>query len=119
MTQFTRSMKVECWGSGVDFLVVTPFYVVSNLFKRKSGTIIAPMPIELVKGTLAQLGKKYIFQGHGYWFHGVLGALGNYYWGAAERNRKMMVDNRKRYDDRMASKINAALAESKGAAKDQ
>ena len=62
MTQFTRSMKVECWGSGVDFLVVTPFYVVSNLYKRKSGTIIAPMPIELVKGTLAQLGKKYIFQ---------------------------------------------------------
>lgn len=62
MTQFSRSMKVECWGSGVDFLVVTPFYVVSNLFKRKSGTIIAPMPIELVKGTMAQLGKKFIFQ---------------------------------------------------------
>ncbi len=35
MTQFSRSMHVECWGSGVDFLVVTPFYVVSNLFKRK------------------------------------------------------------------------------------
>ncbi len=29
MTQFSRSMKIECWGTGVDFLVVTPFYVVS------------------------------------------------------------------------------------------
>jgi hypothetical protein len=55
-------MKVEWWGSGVDFYVVTPFYVVSNLYKRKSGTLIAPMPIELVKGTFAQLGKPYIFQ---------------------------------------------------------
>jgi hypothetical protein len=55
-------MKIEWWDSGVDFYVVTPFYVVSNLYKRKSGTIIAPMPIELVKGTLAQLGKKYLWQ---------------------------------------------------------
>jgi hypothetical protein len=55
-------MKVEWWDSGVDFYVVTPFYVVSNLYKRKSGTIIAPMPIALVKGTLAQIGKKYIWQ---------------------------------------------------------
>eukprot|EP01034_Spumella_vulgaris_P028591 gene28591-35474_t len=110
MTQFSRSMKIECWGTGVDFLVVTPFYVVSNLYKRKTGTVIAPMPIELVKGTLAQVGKKWVFQGHGYWFHGVLGALGNYWWGAAERNRKMMTDNRKRYDDRQAQKAAAAAA---------
>jgi 17beta-estradiol 17-dehydrogenase / very-long-chain 3-oxoacyl-CoA reductase len=62
ITQFSRSMSVECWGSGVDYLVVTPFYVVSNLYKRTSGTIVAPMPLELVKGTLAQLGKKYVWQ---------------------------------------------------------
>ena len=62
ITQFTRSMHVESWGSGVDFLAVTPFYVVSNLYKRKSGTLIAPMPIKLVEGTFAQLGKKMIWQ---------------------------------------------------------
>jgi 17beta-estradiol 17-dehydrogenase / very-long-chain 3-oxoacyl-CoA reductase len=34
ITQFSRSLKVEWWDSGVDFLVVTPYYVVSNLYKR-------------------------------------------------------------------------------------
>eukprot|EP01038_Epipyxis_sp_PR26KG_P013243 gene13243-17749_t len=62
ITQFSRSMSVECWGTGVDFYVVTPFYVVSNLYKRRSGTIIAPMPIKLVEGTLSQLGKKFVWQ---------------------------------------------------------
>lgn len=62
MTQFSRSMHVECWDTGVDFLVVTPFYVVSNLYKRKSGTIVAPLPIKLVEGTFQQLGKKYLWQ---------------------------------------------------------
>lgn len=49
MVQFSRSLKIEWWDSGVDFYVVTPFYVVSNLYKRKTGTIIAPMPDKLVK----------------------------------------------------------------------
>ena len=100
MLQFSRSMHVENWDKGVDFLCVTPFYIVSNLFKRKSGTILAPMPIELVKGTLCQLGKKYIWQGHGYWFHGLLGNAAAYFWGTTARWRKMMVDNRKRWDDK-------------------
>lgn len=97
-------MKIEWWDSGVDFLAVTPFYVVSNLYKRKTGTIIAPMPIKLVEGTLSQLGKRYIWQGHGYWFHGFLGNFVSFYWGAVDRNLKMMKDNRRRYDERMKSK---------------
>lgn len=104
ITQFSRSMHVECWDSGVDFLVVTPSYVVSNLYKRKTGTILAPMPSALVQGSFAQLGKKYVWQGHGYWFHGVLGGLATYYWGTTARYRKMMVDNRARYDEKMAAK---------------
>jgi 17beta-estradiol 17-dehydrogenase / very-long-chain 3-oxoacyl-CoA reductase len=103
ITQFSRSMHVECWGTGVDFLVVTPYYVVSNLYKRKTGTLIAPMPIELVKGTFADLGKQYIWQGHGYWFHGFLGNLAEIYPGTTSRYRKMMKDNRKRYDDKVAA----------------
>lgn len=67
------------------------------------------MPIELVKGTLAQLGKgKYVWQGHGYWFHGLLGNMANFYWGATARWKKMMLDNRKRYDDRQAQKAAAS-----------
>jgi len=104
MTQFTRSLHVEWWDSGVDFLVVTPFYIVSNLYKRKAGTVLAPMPSALVRGALAQLGKKYVWQGHGYWFHGLLGNLASYYPETTRRWRKMMVDNRKRYDERSKSK---------------
>lgn len=102
MTQFSRSLKVEWWDSGVDFYVVTPFYVVSNLYKRKTGTIIAPMPDKLVKGTLCQIGKRHVYEGHGYWFHGALQHLGYIYWNTVARNRQMMVDNRKRYDERQA-----------------
>ena len=91
MTQFSRSMHVECWGTGVDFLVVTPFYIVSNLYKRKSGSLIAPLPIKLVEGTFKQLGKKYIWQSHGYWFHGFIGNVSTYYWGTVARYRTMMV----------------------------
>jgi hypothetical protein len=74
--------------------------VVSNLYKRQTGTLIAPMPIALVRGTLAQLGKPYVWQGHGYWVHGVLGCIATYYWGTTDRWRKMMKDNRARYDAR-------------------
>ena len=100
ITQFSRSLHIECWDSGVDFLVVTPFYVVSNLYKRKSGTLIAPMPEKVVKGSLLQLGKKYIWQGHGYWFHGIIGNFASFWWGMTARYRRMMLDNRKRHDER-------------------
>lgn len=64
MTQFTRSMHVECWGTGVDFYAATPFYVVSNLCKKKKGNSwTSPIePILLVEGVMAQLGKKYLWQ---------------------------------------------------------
>lgn len=91
MTQFSRSMHVECWGTGVDFLVITPYYILSHAqTKRGAGTLIAPQPIKLVKGALSQLGKQYIWQGHGYWFHGFLGNFAAVYWGTTARWRKMM-----------------------------
>ena len=64
MTQFSRSMHVECWGTGVVFYVVTPFYVVSNLCKKKKGrSMDSPIdPEVLVEGTLAQLGKQFVWQ---------------------------------------------------------
>lgn len=102
ITQFSRSMHVEMWDTGVDFYVVTPFYVVSNLYKRKTGTFIAPMPIKLVEGTLAQLGKKMVWQGHGYWMHGFLGWFSTYYWDATARWKRVMEDNRRRWEERQA-----------------
>jgi hypothetical protein len=50
-------MHVEMWGSGVEFYAATPMYVVSNLYKRRQGSLFAPMPIELVKGVLSQIGE--------------------------------------------------------------
>lgn len=102
ITQFSRSLSVECWGTGVDCYVCTPYYVVSNLYKRKTGTLLAPMPEVLVQGTLDQLGKKYLWQGHGYWFHGLLGNMCAYYWGTMDRWKKVMQGNRDRYDARQA-----------------
>jgi len=111
MTQFTRSLHIEHWGSGVDFLVVTPFYIGgTNLYKAPQGTILAPLPSVLVKGTLAQLGKTYIWQGHGYWFHGMLNNFANYYWGTTAEWRAMMIRNRERHDAKVEEKRLAAMA---------
>mmetsp|Transcript_38103 Transcript_38103/g.75955 ORF Transcript_38103/g.75955 Transcript_38103/m.75955 type:complete len:324 (+) Transcript_38103:82-1053(+) len=78
ITQFSRSMHVENLKNGVDFLVVMPLYVVSNLFRKDKGDLFWPMPIKLVEGTFAQLGKKMVYQGHGYWMHGVLSLAAQY-----------------------------------------
>jgi hypothetical protein len=90
-------MHVECWGTGVDFLAVTPYKVQGG--GTTHGTLISPMPSKLVQGTMAQLGKQYVWQCHGYWFHGLLGHLANYYPSVTSRYRKMMRDTRKRYDE--------------------
>lgn len=95
----------------MDFLVVTPYYIVSNLFKRKSGTLVAPMATALVRGTFAQLGKQYIWQGHGYWFHGFMANIAQYWWGSTARWNKMMKDNRARYDKRQQEKAAAGKTE--------
>jgi short-subunit dehydrogenase len=112
MTQFTRSLHIENWGTGVDFLVVTPFYIGgTNLYKDPNGTIVAPLPKVLVNGTLCQLGKSCIWQGHGYWFHGLLNNFANYYWGTTARWRQIMIANRERYDKRQLAKQEAEKKE--------
>ena len=43
--------------------------------------------------------------------HGVLGFVGQVYWGSVPRVKKMMEDNRKRFDEKMAAKSNAKKQE--------
>jgi hypothetical protein len=63
------------------------------------------MPIVLIRGTLSQLGKQgYVWEGHGYWFHGLLGNLGSILWLSVSRYRKMMIDNRARFDAKQKGK---------------
>lgn len=104
MTEFTQSLKVEYWDTGIDFYVITPFYFVSNLYKRKQGTIIAPLPIKVVEGAFSQLGKKLVLQGHGYYFHGLLYYMICLYPFANQRWKGTMKDNRSRYDARQKNK---------------
>ncbi len=101
ISQFSRSLHVEHWGTGVDFLVVNPLYVVSNLYKRKAGTLSAPLPISLVKGALAQLGKQYVWEGPGYWFHGIQSFLTLYLQPITTENSLIrMKGNRDRWEAR-------------------
>lgn len=75
ITQFSRSLHLEYLRTGIDILVVMPLFVVSNKYRKDAGTLSAPMPIALVKGTFAQLGKKYFWQVNGYWYHTFLQTL--------------------------------------------
>jgi len=54
--QLTRSMYYEYKEHGIDFLSITPYYFVSNLFKRDKGTFLAPMPEVIVKSSIKYLG---------------------------------------------------------------
>jgi hypothetical protein len=67
---------MEYLKSGIDILAIMPMYVVSNKYRKQEGTTFAPMPIKLVEGSFCQLGKKYLWQVHGYWFHTLLGSVG-------------------------------------------
>ena len=62
VTQFSRSMHLECWGSGVDFYVVTPFYVRPKRHREGASLFFTPVARTLVLGTLSQIGKQYIWQ---------------------------------------------------------
>lgn len=73
ITQYSRSLNLEYRKSGIDILVVTPFYFVSNKYRKDSGTLLAPMPDVILKGSFAQLGKSGVWQAHSYWFHAVIG----------------------------------------------
>jgi hypothetical protein len=84
-------MHIEHLDDGLDFLVVMPLYVVSNLFKKGKGDIFWPMPIKLVEGTFAQLGKKMVYQGHGYWMHGLLSLMAQYSPFSARNNLNRML----------------------------
>jgi hypothetical protein len=67
------------------------------------------MPIKLIEGTMQQVGKRYILEGHGYWMHGLLAFIGRYiYWDSYNRTKRMMEDNRKRFDEKMAAKASKA-----------
>lgn len=73
ITQYSRSLHLEHLNTGVDILVATPFYFVSNKYRKAKGTMLAPLAKVIVDGSFAQLGKKHVWQAHSYWFHTLIG----------------------------------------------
>lgn len=78
ITEFSQSLSFEMRDFGVDVLVVTPYYVISNLFKRKDPTFIAPTAERMVQETLPLLG--YEHRAYPYYVHALCGALAAAYW---------------------------------------
>ena len=65
--QLTRSMYYEYKEFGIDCISVTPYYFISNLYKRKKATFMAPFPETIVNATLPLLG--YRAEAFPYWAH--------------------------------------------------
>lgn len=67
--QFTRSLHYEYKEYGIDCISVTPYYFISNLYKRKKATLMAPFPESIVRSTLPLLG--YEAETFGWWAHAI------------------------------------------------
>lgn len=67
--QFTRSLHYEYKEYGIDCISVTPYYFISNLYKRKKATFMAPFPESIVRSTLPLLG--YEAETFGWWAHAI------------------------------------------------
>lgn len=65
--QFTRSLHYEYKEYGIHCICVTPYYFISNLYKRKKATFMAPFPETIVNATLPLLG--YRAEAFPYWAH--------------------------------------------------
>lgn len=104
ITQFSRSMHMEYTNrkSGIDWLVVMPLFVVSQKYRKETGTLFAPMPIKLVKGTFCQLGKQYLWECNGYWAHTLLQFVSlNNPW-SCNNSLKRVESHRKHYQEKKA-----------------
>jgi len=70
MNQWSETISYEYKKQGIDILVITPYYFVSNLFKRQKGQLIAPEAAVIAENSLNLLGKE--FKAFGYWIHHAL-----------------------------------------------
>jgi len=92
--QLTRSMYYEYKEHGIDFLSITPYYFVSNLFVRSKGTILAPMPGVIIKETTKYLG--HYCEANPYWAHKALNLMFTQYFNGHIEGLKVMKRSRKR-----------------------
>lgn len=77
INEFSRSLHYEARAHGVDVLVVTPYYVTSNMYKKPPGVLNCSAE-RFVQDTLPLLGRYDI--AFPYLAHAVLGKLMKAYW---------------------------------------
>merc|ERR1712151_252371 len=69
--QLSRSLHYEYKKHGIDFLAITPYLFVSNMYKDKKNSVLAPYPQTVIDATYPLLGvEEYGFP---YWFHWIMG----------------------------------------------
>ena len=105
INEFSRSLHFEAKAVGVDVLVVTPYYVTSNMYKKPPGVLNCSAE-RFVQDTLPLLGRYDI--AYPYLAHAVLGTLMHYYWATPQALFKSMSKTRNRALARKAQKGAAA-----------
>jgi len=71
--QLSRSLHYEYKQHGIDFLALTPYLFVSNMYKDKKNSFLAPFPQTIIDATYPLLGvAEYGFP---YWVHWIMGMV--------------------------------------------
>ncbi len=84
INEFSRSLHYEARAHGVDVLVVTPYYVTSNMYKKPPGVLNCSAE-RFVQDTLPLLGRYDI--AYPYVAHAILGNLMRTYWATPQVRR--------------------------------
>jgi 17beta-estradiol 17-dehydrogenase / very-long-chain 3-oxoacyl-CoA reductase len=71
--QLSRSLHYEYKQHGIDFVALTPYLFVSNMYQDKKNSLLAPYPQTIIDATYPLLGvEEYGFP---YWFHWMMGMV--------------------------------------------
>lgn len=112
VSHFAETLGYEYEDQGIDSIVITPFYFVSGMYRRKSGSILAPVASVIAKDTIPLIGV--VKRTFPYWAHAVMDWVGRMYWDTPRRILKMYRMNKRRLAQRnMDSKAQAGGAKAK------
>ena len=106
ITQLSQSMTYEYKEYGIDVLGLTPYYVISNQFKRNEPSYLAPTARKMVEDTLPLIGNEY--RGYPYWVHAWCGYAASIYWDVGGGLLMVMKRTKARMEEKRASKAKKA-----------
>jgi 17beta-estradiol 17-dehydrogenase / very-long-chain 3-oxoacyl-CoA reductase len=120
IAHFSKSLHFE-YSEGPDFPstssskifchVITPYYFISNIYKKRSPTFTVPFPKPIVEKTLFYCA--HCLSSFPYIGHALVGALTKLSGNPGKDMKAMMVRNRTRYEERLKQKEREAAREEK------